>query len=154
MKAKLRGYASVFGNRDLKGTVIDRGAFSKWLGRNARTSLSLYWNHEYMEFFGGMGKMPIGATTTLRQNARGLYYEAELLSDARTDLLVQLLGIKGRTGASFAFRNPGKYLKDEVWHLNEVSPLEITVTDFPANPRAYTELLAVDEGKPKDQPQE
>jgi HK97 family phage prohead protease len=146
MTMKVRGYASIFGNVDKAGEVIDRGAFSNWIKANPSTPVDLYWQHEHD---GGWNKsaLPIGVTTTIKQDRTGLYYEAEINDTAKGLEVQAMLKTHGRTGSSIGFRTVDRYQKKEVWHLADLELGEITIAAamLSANPMAFTEIIP-DEG--------
>lgn len=135
---KVRGYASVFGNVDLAGEVVDRGAFTDWLKANPDTQLQIFWNHAHVWDF--LAK-PIGVTTKLKQDRTGLYFEGEI-ADTPEGLEVQELIKQGAIhAASFAFKINDRYQKKDVWHLKTLEPREITAASWGANPKAYIEPI-------------
>ena len=138
MALKVRGYAAVFGNVDKAGEVIDRGAFSDWLKANPDTSLPIFWNHKHV--WDPMAK-PVGVTTKLHQDRKGLYFEGEI-ADTLEGLDVQELIKKGAVkAASFAFHTKDHYRKKDTKHLAVLVPEEITAANWGANPRAYIEAI-------------
>jgi HK97 family phage prohead protease len=146
MTMKVRGYASVFGNLDRTNEVVDRGAFSNWIKANPDTQIDIYWQHEHVK--GNLGAKPIGVATLIKQDRKGLYFEAEI-SDTQQGLDVQaLLKTHGRTGASFGFKTIDRYSKKSTWHLADVELGEITIaaSHLAINPLAYTEIIP-DEGE-------
>lgn len=72
---KVCGYLASFGNVDSDGDVIINGAFKKSLdergvGSNTNRKISYLYHHDMTR--------PIGRFTTLVEDAKGLYFEAEL----------------------------------------------------------------------------
>lgn len=141
---KVRGYASVFGNVDSYGEVVDAGAFSDWLADNPDTKLPLFWNHAHI--WDALAK-PIGYTTALRQDETGLYFEAEILDTADGAEVQEMVRSAGRVAASFAFSVRDQYQEDDVWHLSVLEPKEVTATNWGANPKAYVEAVEADNEK-------
>ena len=138
MALKIRGYASIFRNVDQVGEIVDPGAFSDWIAENPTKSLPIFWAHDHIW---DPAARPIGKTTKLRQDSKGLYYEAELADTAKAEEIQQLIKNGAATDASFAFRVNDQYQLDEVWHLSSLDPTEITVCTWGANPEAYTETI-------------
>ena len=71
----ISGYAAVFGNRDKVGDVLLKGCFSKSIQErgpqsSANDKILLLWMHDMSE--------PIGAITELREDEKGLYFEARV----------------------------------------------------------------------------
>jgi HK97 family phage prohead protease len=144
---KVRGYASVFGNQDSDGEVIDRGAFSNWLKANPDTTLSIYWNHAHI--WSPLAK-PIGKTTKLRQDRKGLYFEGEILDTTEGLEVQELLKNGAINGASFAYRVADRYQKKNVWHIADFEKVsEITAANWGANSKAYIEAVP-DQGDQND----
>ena len=134
----VRGYAAVFGNVDSYGEVIDEGAFSNWLSDNPDNPVALYWNHAHIW---SPHAKPIGKTTMVMQDSKGLYFEGVIL-DTEEGLEVQTLLEAGAIrGASFAFRIIDQYQEDEVWHLVDLDLKEITAANWGANSEAYIEAI-------------
>lgn len=137
MNLRVRGYASIFGVKDRDGEIIDKGAFSDWIAKNPDTSLGIYWNHSHL--YSHTAK-PIGHTTRLKQDRRGLYFEGTLNETAEGVEVAELL--KGRRlEASFAFRAHDHEIVKEVRHYKAVSPFEVTAANFGSNPKAYIEAI-------------
>lgn len=125
----LKGYASVFGNKDLDDDVIEKGAFAASLKSRQPQFL---WGHD-------MGSIPLGTIKTIHEDATGLYFEAEL---PRDDELV-----KGRIapqlragsikGVSIGFRiQEREHRKDGVRVIKTAELFEISLVNIPANPLA------------------
>jgi len=68
-RVRFTGYASVFGNEDSYGDVIEQGAFRKTLSENA-DRVKVLWQHDPYT--------PIGKPTVMKEDAVGLYTEATL----------------------------------------------------------------------------
>ena len=140
MALRVRGYASIFGNVDSYGEVVDAGAFSDWLAENPDTSLPLFWEHDHVFAFENPA-LPIGKTTMIRQDAKGLYYEAELADTDKAREVAALIEQGAIKNASFAFSVVDQYQEDEVWHLSALTPKEISPVNWGANDQAYIEVI-------------
>lgn len=68
-RVRFNGYASVFGNEDSYGDVIEQGAFRKTLSENAGR-VKILWQHDPYT--------PIGKPTVMKEDAVGLYTEGLL----------------------------------------------------------------------------
>lgn len=144
MGFKVRGYAAVFGNKDLAGEVVARGAFSGWMDNGAK-QLDIYWNHAHR--WNPLAK-PIGRTTKLKQDRTGLYFEGELHETPEGQEVAEILR-GGRLESSFAYFIEDREQKKGVWHLTALVPREITATSFGINQKAYMEAMPG-----QDEPQE
>lgn len=142
MAMKVRGYASIFGNVDAYDEVVDRGAFANWIKANPDTAIDIYWQHNHE---GGWNKnaIPIGITTKIKQDRKGLYFEGVINDTAKGADVQEFLKTHGRSGSSFGFRTIDKYQKKEVWHLADLELREITVAArfLAANEVAYVEMI-------------
>lgn len=71
------GYASIFGNKDLDDDIILPGAFAKSIAENGpqgKNSILFLWQHN-------PGKV-LAKPSVLREDSKGLYYEATITSGA------------------------------------------------------------------------
>jgi HK97 family phage prohead protease len=136
----IRGYASVFGTKDSAATIVDRGAFARSL-RGPRPKLG--YGHCLIRNALGTS-LPIGVITALREDARGLYYEARLHdTQAARDVLACVAG-GSMTGASFAFdveSADGATDRSGTLHLTRLDLLELGPVVFPSNPLATCEVF-------------
>lgn len=146
---KLRGYPAIFGNefdyfdwRTWKDRrfVIEPGAFTSVLAKLGNQPVDVYWSHESW-------RLQLGETSVLRQDSKGLYFES--IPFATTEGIDRLTVIAGRskTGASLSFEF-GEIEEDEngLEHLLSFSAIyEVGPTPIGANPKAYTELVDLDD---------
>lgn len=133
---KVSGYLAAFGNVDIDGEMIIKGAFAKSIrerGVNSTTDrkIAYLWQHDTSE--------PIGRFTELREDDYGLYYEAEIDPIPLGDrVLIQMQsGTLNQHSIGF------KYVWDkteteeidgqEVWVLREVNLFEGSVVTIGAN---------------------
>lgn len=65
------GYASIFGNVDLGGDIVERGAFKEFV-KNAAGNVVVLWQH--------MVKQPIGVAA-VKQDDKGLAFEGQLVME-------------------------------------------------------------------------
>jgi len=146
----LSGYASVFGNTDLDGDIIEKGAFAESL-KNRQPLLLV--NHN-------MSDLPVGSVVECAEDQKGLYFEAKMPKDDALvrDRLAPQLRNNSIKGVSIGFRTTdsepikggrGRRIKSaELW--------EISIVNVPANPLAgvsrmksatISELLPVSDKK-------
>lgn len=138
MAGKVRGYASVFGNIDKANEIVDQGAFSDWLAENPGKSMPVLWMH--------MGyRLPVGSTSLLREDEKGLYYEAPIFDTVFGKDLLKAIAGGAVTEASFAYRILDEYREESVWHLSKLELIEVSpvTKGFAANPMATTELMEI-----------
>jgi hypothetical protein len=130
----LSGYASVFGNTDRQGDVIERGAF-KQIAVNEDGRIPLLWQHD--------SRQPIG-TAKVREDSRGLAFDARLvLADplavtARAH--VKAGSVRG-VSIGFDLLKDGAKLIDGVRHLIALKVWEISLVTFGANELARVEAV-------------
>lgn len=141
---RVRGYASVFRNSDSDGEVVAPGAFSAWLAKNPEKDLPIFWNHAHQY---DLDAMPIGITTTLKQDRKGLYFEGVLNETTAATEVKAVLAKSGKMEASFAFWVDQDEIKNSVRHFTAVTPFEITAANWGANSKAYLEVIPEDTGE-------
>jgi uncharacterized protein len=121
-----RGLASVYGNKDSHGDVVESGAFTKNL-REGGSTRPLLWSHDFAA--------PIGLAR-LEDSSAGLFVEAQLnaeVSKAREALALLKQGVM--RGLSIGYR----VIKDQfdstrnVRRLLEVKLYEVSLVVIPAN---------------------
>ena len=132
------GLASTFGNVDLDGDVIERGAFTKSLGRitsGERTMAML--DHHRMD-------RPIGKWTDYRETERGLEVTGKLTMGVERARELYALAKDGALGGmSIGFRTvKDRYDRDKGARvIEEVDLLEVSLVSIPANPSAKIEAV-------------
>jgi HK97 family phage prohead protease len=136
---KVRGYAAIFGNVDAENEVLVKGAFSDWIDANPSTRVKIYWMHAHK--FSPLAK-PVGVTTLIRQDAKGLYFEGEILDTVEgLDLQVLLRG-KAIKEASFGFDPVVEgYERDGIVYITSADLKEITAANWGCNSKAYIEAI-------------
>lgn len=124
---KFSGYASTFGNEDLVGDIVQKGAFTKTLLKGPE-SVQMFYQHDSTKI--------IGEYTKLYEDEKGLFFEGQLyIKDIQlareTHFLMQKRKIKavsiGYRIESKSFDGEGRRLLKEV-ALEEISPVT-----YPAN---------------------
>ena len=129
------GYASVFGNIDLGGEVVDRGAFRKTLRENGG-KVPILDHHDPVR--------QIGWNLEAHEDQRGLFVRGQLNLDVqgareKFALMKQASQIGGRTGLSIGFRTirdgPDK-VDPGIRRLKEIQLFEYSVVTFPMNQEA------------------
>lgn len=142
----LRGYAAVFGNvfkqENFWSTHRYRvmpGAFKGVLERMNGEPLPGFFSHLYHD------RPQIAETTVLREDSRGLYFEAQTFATAEAlDVLTVIDGrASKRIGASFSF-DFGEIIEtddgiEEIFSFTEIH--ELGPTTWGANPLAYAEIV-------------
>lgn len=143
-KGEFEGYGSTFGNTDLGGDAVQKGAFTKTLADHAKADSvpGCYWMHDPGE--------PIGEWKEVHEDARGLKMRGQLWLDQDIERARQayaMLKSRGPKGLSIGYitrkasypsedATPKKGAPRRV--LEEVDLLEVSVVAFPMNPKALT----------------
>lgn len=125
------GYGAIFGNVDLGGDIVMRGAFSKSLAEHQRNdSLPLlFWMHDPT-------KVP-GKWLEMREERDGLYVKGVLARTTLGDEVRELLRLKAVAGLSIGYSTvQGEYNRDGHRQLTELKLHEVSVVSMPMNPRA------------------
>jgi HK97 family phage prohead protease len=137
---KVRGYASVFGNVDSYGEIVDKGAFTDFIKANPNVEIPIFWEHDHIWSWGDPAR-PVGKTTLLREDDYGLYFEGELADTDKATEIATLIEQGAVRNASFAFKVTDEYLEDEVRHLSGLGLKEISPVNWGANDQAYIEPI-------------
>lgn len=72
---EIEGYASTFGNRDLVGDIVQRGAFARTLKGRPANQIAMLWAHD--------SKRPIGVWDEVEEDALGLRVKGRILTQTR-----------------------------------------------------------------------
>lgn len=136
------GYASVFGNVDSWGDIVERGAFKKTLQENAHR-VKVLWQHDWFT--------PIGKPLHMEEDAKGLFTRTKVAPTQQgKDALVLLReGVINELSIGY---DPIKWTHDQetdVRHLHEVRLWEYSPVTFAANELArVTGVKQLDELRP------
>tara|TARA_R100001510_G_C7646394_1_gene203703 strand:- start:747 stop:1619 length:873 start_codon:yes stop_codon:yes gene_type:complete len=132
-KGTFSGYASVFGNKDLGGDVVVRGAFKESIRKKKAKNIKFLYMHKTDK--------PIGVFTKVDEDDRGLQVEGKLaLGTQLGKETYELMKMGAITGLSIGYKVDAKgYSYDERSRrrkLKEVDLMEISAVTFPMNPKA------------------
>lgn len=138
----ISGYAAIFGNKDKAGDILLRGCFSKSIRERgpesgANDKIIFLWMHDMSE--------PIGLPTILREDEKGLYFEArideiELGDRAITQLESGTLN-QFSIGYEYVWENCEWNYEKEALIVREVKLYEISVVSIGCN--GETEYLGL-----------
>lgn len=127
---EFEGYASVFGNVDLGGDVIERGAFKEFV-RNAAGKIKVLWQHRQ--------DTPIGVAE-IKEDDRGLWFRGALVLEdpaARKAHAHMKAGSVDAMSIGYDVLPGGaEMLKSGVRALKALKLWEISVVTFGMNPLA------------------
>ena len=133
------GYASVFGNVDSYGDIVEKGAFTRTLAewQERGDAIPVLWGHDMADPFAN-----VGAVTAAEEDDIGLKITAEIDLENPTAQQVYRL-LKGRrvSRMSFAYSVRDSETAEDGTHLKDLDLYEVSVVPVPANERA--EILAV-----------
>ena len=124
------GHAAVFGNVDLGGDVIERGAFKEF-ALNAEGRLTVLWQHKQSQ--------PIG-TASVEEDAKGLRVVGDLVLDdpmARAAHAHMKAGsARGMSIGYDLLAGGARRLPSGVRQLSALKVWEASIVSFPMNPEA------------------
>lgn len=127
------GYASIFGNVDLGGDIVERGAF-KEIVKNAAGQIVTLWQHRAGE--------PIGVAS-VKEDDRGLAFDGQLvMEDPRARVANAHMKAGSVRGMSIGYDVlPGgaEILQSGIRMLKALKLYEISVVTFGMNPLAMIE---------------
>lgn len=124
----VKGYASVSGNVDQGGDLIEPGAFA-----DMKKLPKMLWQHDPAQ--------PIGVWEKAVEDSKGLYVEGRILTELSKGAEVHTMlkndlidGMSiGYRAKSFEYKNKGK---EVIRHLKSVELFEVSIVTFPMNPKA------------------
>ncbi len=131
----LEGYASVFGNVDLGGDVMQKGAFTKTIKeRLKKGAVKLFDSH----MFHAGSKGVIGVVTELMEDDYGLWFKARFAStqDAQDIRIKVKEGILDALSFGFDILQSKPDPNGKIRYITEVKLWEISVVPFGMNPKA------------------
>ncbi len=121
---RISGYASLFGQTDLSGDTIERGAFSGSILALRDARLPMLFGHET--------KTPIGVWDRVFEDRQGLYVSGRLFADTENAVrLVRLIKERAVSGLSIGYRVKRSRKTSAGRHLLELDLWEVSVVAFP-----------------------
>lgn len=130
-EGKFSGMASVYGEVDLGGDVVERGAFAKTITENP--TIPVLWQHKSDEVIG---------SGTLSNKRDGLAIEGTLdMEDPTAQKAYRKLKLGLMKGLSIGFNSVSDEIKNGVRHLKEVKLWECSIVTFPMLPSAQVTSL-------------
>ena len=132
------GYASIFGNKDLGGDVVEQGAFVRSLRNRKAKKVKMLWQHKT--------DMPIGVYDRISEDGDGLKVSGRLALGTQGGRdAYELLKMGAIDGLSIGYKaDPAKQYYDDrkrKRHLKEVDLMEISLVTFPMNPKATIQAV-------------
>jgi HK97 family phage prohead protease len=126
-KGIIKGYASMFNNKDSDGDIINRGAYTKTLQENAERIAFLYQHNM---------NQPIGKPLSMKEDEKGLFIEAKI-SDSSLGKDVKTMVSEGILKEfSVGFIPIKEDLQKDVNYIKEIKLFEFSLVTLAANPLA------------------
>lgn len=130
-KYEFEGYASTFGNEDLVGDIVEKGAFKKTIQeRMPKNLIKVLWQHYD----------PMGVPKHMEEDSKGLYVVAKVSKTRENQDRLQLMkdGVVDRLsiGYDVVKREVDDSAKDRTVRLKELRLYEFSPVTFPANEEA------------------
>lgn len=129
----IEGYASVYGNIDSYGDVVQKGAFKNLFSKKD-SIIPVLWQHDT--------RQPVGGASLFKEDDLGLYMKASLVMEVQKAQEARALAKAGVvTGLSIGYTvNEYTYNKEEgVTYLTDLNLWEVSLVTFPANTEARVE---------------
>lgn len=146
-EGQIEGYASVYGNVDSYGDVVQKGAFKSLFGKSD-SIIPVLWQHDT--------RQPIGGASSFKEDDNGLYMKANLVMEVQKAHEAKALAKAGVvTGLSIGYTvEEFTYNKeDNVTYLTDLKLWEVSLVTFPANSEARVEgvkQILADGGMPSE----
>lgn len=120
----ITGYASLFGQRDMSGDIVARGAFAASLLAQSGRSFPMLLGHETQR--------PVGVWDRAVEDARGLFVEGRLFAGTRrADNALRLVHEGAVSGLSIGYRALRHTRSEKGRVLTEIDLFEISLVAFP-----------------------
>lgn len=125
----IKGYGAYFGNEDSYGDVIQAGAFAAFLQMDDAKRIKLCWQHDLSEV--------IGVITEMREDEKGLYFEAKISDTTRGRDAAALLEDGAIDEFSIGYRAiDAEPMGEDKRLLKSIYLYEISLVSRAANPKA------------------
>lgn len=142
----IEGYASLFGETDQGGDVVERGAYARSLAARAASGqrVKMLWQHDPAQ--------PIGVWDELREDARGLWVKGRLLDSTQKGReAAALIAAGALDGLSIGYRTRRAVKNDQGQRvLTELELWEVSVVTFPMLPSARVAAKGHEPGAAED----
>src|SRR5450759_779362 len=139
--AEISGYASVFGNIDSDGEIVDRGAFTASLAqhRKSYTQPLMLWQHDPHQV--------IGKWDHFEEDSTGLLATGRLLPAVqRAAEAIALIGEGAIYGLSIGFNTVRDRVIQRVRHLEVLNLREVSLVSFASNSDARVHITGKEYG--------
>lgn len=123
----VKGYASVFGNKDSDGDIIMAGAYKKTIQEN-RNRIKYLYQHDLDK--------PLGKMIMLEEDQKGLMFEAEVPKTQLGRDVLQLMMAGVITENSVGIMPIQREMRDGYREISEVKLYEVSAVTLAANDQA------------------
>ena len=133
---EIEGYASTFGNRDLVGDIVQRGAFVRSLKGRPAAQIAMLWSHDH--------KRPIGVWDEVEEDGIGLRVKGRILTNTRDGAdAFEFAKAGAARGLSIGYRTlkARRSAEKKARLLDEVDLFEISLLPIQANSLARVESV-------------
>ena len=121
---RLSGYASLFGEPDLQGDIVKRGAFSASILKLGSAGLPMLMAHDTSE--------PIGVWERVFEDRSGLFVSGRILAGTpRSDRAIALVRSGAMSGLSIGYKTHRSVAHKRGRILSELDLWEVSVVAFP-----------------------
>lgn len=129
----ISGYGSIFGNKDLGGDIVVKGAFSQSL--KERSSVKLLWGHDQFS-------PPIGVWEDVSEDEKGLKLSGRLFLETERGREAHVALKNGAIdGLSIGYSTVKSKETKAGRELQELKLYEVSVVNFPMNEAATVETV-------------
>ena len=128
-KRIVEGYASTFGNKDLVGDIVEKGAFAKTIQeRFPANQIKVCWQH---------GEV-IGKPVHMEEDSKGLYVQAKIAKTSLGNDALELVreGVVDRMSIGYNVIQDKYDSQTKTRYLKELRLKEFSLVTFPANEAA------------------
>ncbi|PUB13133.1 HK97 family phage prohead protease [Yoonia sediminilitoris] len=124
----ISGYASLFGQSDQGGDIVESGAYKTSLAQ--KRGIKMLWQHDPTQ--------PIGVWDEVREDSKGLWVKGRLLTDvAKGREAASLINAGAIDGLSIGYRTVKSRKDDKGGRLlSELELWEVSLVTFPMLPSA------------------
>lgn len=130
-KRTFEGYASTFGNTDLGGDVIEKGAFQKTIRMAKKEGMPVVlWQHQM--------ESPIGRLTEMKEDENGLMVKGMLVDTEKGEEAYKLMqaGVIDKMSIGYTASDFDIDSKRGIRRLKQIKLFEVSLVTFPMNPKA------------------
>jgi Escherichia/Staphylococcus phage prohead protease len=125
--ARIEGYASLFGQADQGGDIVEKGAYARSIKAlsSAGRKVKMLWQHDPAQ--------PIGVWEEVREDKRGLWVRGRLLESTQKGReAIALIGAGAIDGLSIGYRAVRAVKNDKGQRLlQELELWEVSLVTFP-----------------------